>query len=641
MKKINLVLVLAFLVLVGCGGKNGEKTDTGEDWKSSITPISLTKYDIPAGADPSVPAELGGEGFSGEGWETAVDYNYTGDPSAIKGGYLTAAIGDYPSTLRAYGKDANITTIQFFNECVYEKLLYLDPETLEYIPGLATHWQVSEDKMTYRFRIDPDARWSDGMPVTADDVVYTWRLLVDEGIVAPYTNIAYNSYEEPVAESKYIVRIKCKELNWRLFYRFTDINILPKHYLEKIDGKTYLEKYQYNMMPGTGPYIVDSKLSKKGHALYLRRRSDYWAENKRFNIGKNNFNLMEFLVIRDNVLEKEKFKKGEIDIYSVGRAQWWVNEFDSDDKSFDELYRGLIQKRKIFNYLPKGVGGLVFNLRKPPFDDIRVRKAFAMLWNRKQLIEKLFFNEYLPMHSAFPGSVYENPDNFIATYNPDEANRLLDKAGWDKRNDEGIRMNDNGELLEVTLSILQSLERIYTPYQEDLRKAGFKLNLKITDANSLLKIGDERRFKVVIENWSGSLFPNPESMYHSKTADPDNTSNTSGIKNSRIDELCELYKVSFKQSERIEILREMDKIITETVNWAYSWYSPYAERMCYWNKFSMPKSYLSKYGGNAGVYVYWWYDDKKADKLEKAKSDKSITFSKEPQVIDYWNVLKK
>jgi ABC-type transport system substrate-binding protein len=104
------------------------------------------------------------------------------------------------------GPESN-TVLNYFviNRLVYEPLLWLHPTTLEFIPALATHWQISPDKMTYRFRINPNARWSDGEPVVADDVVATWTLIMDKGLQAPMDQLVFEKFEKPVAESKYIV----------------------------------------------------------------------------------------------------------------------------------------------------------------------------------------------------------------------------------------------------------------------------------------------------------------------------------------------------------------------------------------------------------------------------------------------------
>lgn len=120
----------------------------------------------------------------------------------------------------------------------------------------------------------------------------------------------------------------------------------------------------------------------------------------------NNFDEIRETVVRDQKLAFEMFKKGDIDDYYVNVSREWVEEMN-----FDRVQRGLIQKRKIFNDAPSGFGGLAFNTRKAPFDDLRVRKGLTLLMNRDELIKRLFFNEYVPLHSYYAGGIYENPNN--------------------------------------------------------------------------------------------------------------------------------------------------------------------------------------------------------------------------------------
>src|SRR6185436_474540 len=128
----------------------------------------------------------GGKGFKGEGWETNTNYDLIGDPRAVKGGVFREFMADFPGTLRVTGPESNTTLNSMIQSSVYETLLFLHPTTLEYGPALATHWQVSPDKLTFRFRIDPNARFSDGTPVTTDDVVASWVFQTDKTLQDPY-----------------------------------------------------------------------------------------------------------------------------------------------------------------------------------------------------------------------------------------------------------------------------------------------------------------------------------------------------------------------------------------------------------------------------------------------------------------------
>ena len=385
--------------------------------------------DADAGADPDVPAEEGGRGFTGEGWETNEDHDFVGDPRAVKGGTLREYILDFPGTLRTEGPESNTALNALIQSMVYEGLLTMHPTTLEYMPALATHWQISEDRLTYRFRINPNARWSDGAPVVAADVVATWRLMMDKGLQAPMSTLVWSKFEEPVAESKYIVRATSTRLNWRNFLYFSQaLPIFPGHVLKDLDGETYLREYNFKLLPGTGPYIVEESDIEKGQSVTIRRRTDYWAENQRRSVGVNNFDEVREIVVRDQNLAFEMFKRGDLDYFFVSRARVWVEEFD-----FDNVERGLVQKRKVFNQNPNGIAGLAFNTRKAPFDDVRLREALALAMNREQMIEKLFYNEYLPQNSYYAGGIYENHDNPANPYDPRASIELLAEAGWRER----------------------------------------------------------------------------------------------------------------------------------------------------------------------------------------------------------------
>ena len=191
-------------------------------------------------------------------------------------------IPSFPGTLRIFGPEANtVLNAYIIQKLVYEPLLWLHPSTLEFIPALATHWQISPDRMTYRFRINPNARWSDGQPVVAEDVVATWDLIMDTGLQAPMEQLVFGKFERPVAESKYIVRVKSKQLNWRNFLYFATQEgwvIFPAHVLKKIDGATYRTRIQLQAPAGDRALTRwPNRMSPRARALSLRRRTDYWA----------------------------------------------------------------------------------------------------------------------------------------------------------------------------------------------------------------------------------------------------------------------------------------------------------------------------------------------------------------------------
>jgi len=619
-----ITLTLVTFLLIGCGGD--KKEDEG-----IIHKIPFTMEEVPPGALPEVSAEMGGEGFTGEGWKTNDDYEPFGDPRAVKGGSFTWASTELPPTTRPIGKDCNYATISMVSGLTYETMIGMDRNTLETAPGLATHWQISDDKLTFRFRLNPKARFADGSRVTAEDVLASWKLRIDPSILFPSTNVTYGYYEEPVIESPYIVSVTTKELNWRLFIYFGGMSILPAKYISHLKGSDYLREYHWEMVPGSGPYVLKMENINKGISWTVTRRDNYWNEDNPMNVGMNNFDNIKFVVVPEARLTFEKFKKGELDIYPVSRAQWWVTETD-----FPNIQRGLIQKRRIYNDEPQGVGGILFNMRKPPFDDIRMRQAMIYLWDRTKLIENLFFNQYTYLDSYYPGGIYENPDNPIYRYDPDKAIELLAECGYKNRNEQGLLVNADGIPLTFEMSFTAGFDRILTVYQEDLQQVGIKLELKETTPATKFKMGHQRKFKMMFQSWTGLMFPNPETSWASWLADSMNTNNFTGVKNDRIDELLKEYNVIFEQERRIEIIREIDGILMKIQPYALGWFAPYT-RLLYWNKFGYPEAYYPRTSPwyNA-ILSYWWVDPDKQKRLEEAKQDKSIQLEVGEVEVTYW-----
>ena len=643
-RTLAVLIIGAALLASACGGGSAPNPEPATDDRTAASDGNVTADknaypvfpDADSGADASVSAAQGGRGFTGEGWETSTDYDLIGDPRAVKGGVLRQAMmTDFPATLRYYGPNISEWNLSI-HELAYESLLLLHPTTLEYIPGLATHWQISNDRQTFRFRINPNAHWADGMPVTADDVIASWKLATDKGIQDPARNLLYSNYEPPVAESKYIVSVRAKNDNWQNFMYFAvgarigGLFIYPAHALKNVTGDAYIRDYNYRMVPGTGPYAIAERDVDKGRMIRIRRRNDYWAASHRRNIGTANFDEIQQSVVRDRNLEFEMFKRGDIDYYFVQRAQEWVQELN-----YPNIKRGLNQKRKIFNHNPVGIAGMAMNTRVEPYNDIRVRRALRHLYNRESMVEKLMFNEYFLIDSLFPGSVYENPENEKIRYDPQRAVQLLAEAGWKERDANG-RLTRNGRPLTIEIVYAQQAsERYFTIYQEDLRKVGITANLRFTTWETLIKLLDDRAFGMASIAYTGELFPTPDINWLSELADQKNNNNITGFKNARADELMRQYQKTFEFSERARLLRELDGILSREHHWLFEWTAPY-ERIAYWNKFGAPKGYVTRVGSFRDIVSLWWIDPERARRLDEARKDSSIQLGEGPTDDKYW-----
>lgn len=642
MKLYKLSLMLATCSVMLIAGCSGDKPGSGNSISKTEPVTTENKFNVPPGADPTIADTLGGKGFElvadKMGWKTGTiskeDMKYVADVNAKKGGQVSFALIDFPATFRSMGKDENTATTRMVHQLVYEPLITTNPLTLEFLPVLATHWKISDDKQTFFYRINPNARFSDGHPVTTDDVVATDNLGRDSTILSPYTNSFYAEFDKPEVISKYIFKVHSKKLNWKNMLYYGGLQLLPAHIIKGMSGRDYLTKFQYDMMPGSGPYIILPKDVKKPQSLTLTRVANWWGHDDPLNVGQNNFDKITLKFIQDEKLTLEKFKKKEMDFYIVARAKYWREEFN-----YDDIKRGIVQKRKIYTDDPTGFGGFGFNTREEPFNDPKIREAFICLFNREQLLEKLMFNQYTISDSYEPNSQYQNPNNPKYRYNPEKAAQLLAEAGYTTRNQDGI-LTKNGKPLEFEIGIDQSAERIVTPVQQDLKKAGVNMKIRLIDGVTSFKMVNERNFKIVYQNWGGLLYPNPISTWQSKLADVKNTNNITGMKNSRIDEICNAEQSEFDPIKRIELLRELDGILMQEKHYALSWYAGY-QRIVYWNNLSMPEFGLGKITDWRGILSTWWFDPDKAETVNKGMKDKTVTMPIGETDVKYWDTYNK
>ncbi len=563
-------------------------------------------------------------------WVTNSDFPVVGDSHAKQGGELRYAVTSYPSTFRIHGPGASTYLHSLMGGLVYQRLLGIHSNTLEFIPDLADAWEIQEDNKTFLFRLNPKARWEDGEPVTPEDVVFSWELITDPNTKDPYSAELFGKrFEKPEVVDEQTVKFVAKTLHWNNFlFCATSLPIVPAHTYR---GKDYIKTFNWKLPNGSGPY----KLWKfrKGNNIIFTRRDDFWAKDEHGYEGVYNFDRIKFVVVRDQNLLFEKFKKGELDFYLVNIAREW-----KQDTNFDKVEKGWIQKRKIYSLNPNGVQGIAINMRRPPLDDVRVRKALAHLYNREIFMEKLFFNEYQNMYSYYPGSIYENPDNERIKYAPEKAQQLLTEAGWKERNDHGILVKDGNTFTLTLLYSSKSSERHLTIFQNDLKKAGIELKLQLLDWTARIKLIDERNFDLVSMAWTGLLFPNPESSFHSNLADINQTNNITGLKNPEVDAILDKYPEMFDLKDRIAAIQKLDALIYQEHPYILDWYGPF-NRVLYWNKFGMPESYFTKIGDYNDILSLWWFDEEKETALKEAmKNDTALPVGKTE--IDFWEVNK-
>jgi microcin C transport system substrate-binding protein len=604
-------LVLTTLVLLAAGCGSGEQA--GEERGAGVV-------------DVEIPPDVL---FDPAQWTTTAAYPPLGDEKALRElpeRAFTITWPTFPPTLRVEGPNANLVSTSTVHQLLFESLIQIHPETEEVLPYLASHWRIENDEASgtqvFWFRIDQRARWADGEPVTAADVYYSWWHRVQEDRNDPSAYITYNEgFEEPEIVDRQTIKVRTKTANWRLFYYFGNSMLIYPAKEIAIPGEQYLREYNWRFPTGSGPYRLAAESDlRKGESLTLTRRSDWWGENEPWGRHTYNFGKVRFLVVRDEELEYEQFKQGDLDWFMVRRAQQWIEEAPREPV----IQNGWVKMRKIWNKAPQGFSGLAFNQRVKPFDDRRVRLAFAHLFNRERMIEKLFFNQYELINSTEPGRDWGAGDtNPMIHFDPSRAATLLAEAGFEQRDRDGYLVGPDGKRLEVTLYYGDaSLERVFLVMRDDYEAAGVKFNLELIDGSTLIKKMDDRQFTIHFANWGSLLFPNPETAWRSDLADKPANNNITGFKNARVDELLKVYNKALDRAEQKKIVREIDELICADIPYAWAWFAQY-QRILYWDEYGHPESYVTRIGQvvEDDMLRLWWWDPERIAATEKARAE--------------------
>lgn len=625
---IGFGLIVAFLFSAGCGGgspkTNPETASTTEPTKTSSPAPTHTLADISTNAPP-MDVEI-----DGKPWITS-DPGVLGDPRAVKGGSIKSYTPDWPETLRVYGKGSQNFLISIVESLCFESLCGLHPQTNETIPGLATHWHISDDKKVFRFKLNPAARWSDGKPVCPEDVIATFKLLQDETLLDPIRKQIVDKFEVPVKIADDEIEIRCKKVDWRNFLSFSGMVILPAHEIGGLTGEEFRKNFNYSYPVNSGPYTLKPKDIKTDESITLSRRHDYWAADTDARRYQNNFERIRFVVIRDQRVAFQKALQGSLDFHALYTAKWWVE----DITPVESHKRGLLVKHKIFTRNPEGVQGMAFNMRKAPLDDIRVRKALSHLYDRKTLLKQFAYNQYTRSKSYFPNSDYENPSNEMFEFNPKLALELLTEAGWGNRDSDGFLTKD-GKRLSLRLQYrTKGFTKYLLRFQQSCERVGVEITLDLVDPETHFKRLDQQDFEIAGMAWTGSMFPYPKGAWSSEMAAKKNSQNITGVSDPDIDRLIEAYDVEFDHSKRIELLRKLDAKLFALSPYSLDWYIP-AQRLIFWNKFGLPQGGLGKYRDWRDVFVSWWVDPAKEAELKRLKKSGSGTMKTPPEEERFW-----
>ena len=569
-------------------------------------------------------------------WETDNDYPLIGSPDAIRGGTLNYYLLSYPLTFRLMGPNANDAFAGWNRRFTFDfTLVARHPVTNNFIPVMATHWSVQDDQRTIYFRLDPDARFSDGEAVTADDYVFTWRMMQSEHIVDPSMNNVVEEYYESVDKiDDYTLRIVGTRSSWRPLYDYAELWPTPSHAVVLDDD--WVDRTTNEFQIAVGPYVV-SEVSR-GESVTFERLDDWWGDGKRHSIGQYNVDRINLKVIQDE-RSLDYFRLGELDIDVENTARTWNEEY-----TFEAVRNGWVRRGRVFLDTPSGVYGLHMNLEAPIFQNKDFRKAMQYLFNFERLNDNLMYGEYFQLVSFFQGSEYANPDVKPYPFDPVLAQEHLERAGyrrpdevrsgsllgsiWNvlrgliftRSNTDDILVNEQGQKASFTLMYGSAgLTRHLTVMQQEFRRAGVEIKLQLLEGGTAFQRGLDRKYEMTLTNRSASFYPVPRQYLHSEGKDTTNNNNIWGFGTEEVDELIEIYERDLDLTARLEAVHRIDEIVHEEAFYIPFWDAPYT-RLVYWDYVQFPEFYLPRHNSTLTItdWMVYWIDPEKKAALEEA-----------------------
>ena len=419
---------------------------------------------------------------------------------------------------------------------IHAGLVELD-QNLEVVPSLARSWTVSPDGLVWVFELDGRATFSDGRPVTADDVVFTLSKIVDPASGAAQYESLFDSLdlENTVAVDADTVRVTFTSAKVDQLLSF-NIAILPRHFYS---SGNFARDYDRKVL-GAGPYVLESH--EAGRSLLLRRREDYWRE-------KPWIHEVQFQIIPDDAMAWNAIRRGEIDETRMNSDQW-IRERDNP------AVREAIDLRRFYmlsyNFIP-------WNTRDPILSDVRVRRALAMCFNRRSVITNLFHGTARVVTGPYvPDQWAYNPTVKAIEFDPIAARRLLESAGWTDSNDDGV-LDRNGRPLDLEILLASGNAGSAAQgqvFQDGLKQAGVRARLTTLDPPVLFERILSGKFQGAFLAWDLDLDPDLYALFHSTQAPP-NGSNFVGYSNREVDRIIEEARVTRDQDKRRELYHRL------------------------------------------------------------------------------------
>jgi microcin C transport system substrate-binding protein len=507
-------------------------------------------------------------------------------------------------------------------------------------PLIAEAFRHPDDFSSATYRIDPRARWHDGKPITVDDVIWSFNVLKEH---SPNFSRYFGNVTEAVAVSEREVEFRFDQKgNRELPLIMGDLVVLPRHWWEGTDAsgkKRDITQPTLEPPLGSGPYRIES--FTPGSDIVWARVNDYWAAELPVNIGRFNFDRRKYVYIQDQNAEWQAFTKGGFeDIRAENSSRRWATEYN-----FPALRAGDVIKREFEDSSGQPMQGFALNLRRPQFQDRRVRQALTLAFDFESMNRKLFFGFNTRTDSYFEGQEFAAtglpagkelelltpykdrlpPEVFtkefkLPVYDSPQAERqylrgaveLFAAAGW--KISGGKMLNDKGEQFRMEiLGNNPTDEVISTSFVESLRRIGIDASLRIVDPSQYVNRYRSFDFDSVTAVFSQSSSPGNEQrdFWGSAAADTPGSRNLMGIKDPVVDALIERLIFATDREDLIAATRALDRVLLWNYYVVPQWHRPVVW-MAYWNKFGIPDKQPSYIGADIES---WWIDPEKESAL--------------------------
>lgn len=524
------------------------------------------------------------------------------NPDAPKGGTLKqSATGTFdtlnPFSIRGQAASGlDLTTARLMAR------VWDEPFTL--YPMIAESVDVPKDRSAITFHLNPKAVFHDGSPITADDVLFSFKTLQKEG--RPNMRRIYKMARAKLIDKHTIKFTLNDERDRETVMIMAMMPILSKAYWEKQKkaGKDF-DSTTLDIPLGSGPYKIIS--TDPGKRIIYERVKDYWGENLLVNKGHHNFNRIIFDYYRDDTVAFESFKKGDLHL----RREWNAGKWNSNYK-FPAVKQDDIIREELKHGRPDKTRGFIFNTRRAPFDDIRVRQALNLFFDFDWMNKNLFYGQYDRINSFYQGT------DLARTIPPAnrqkmrekmrEGNALLEDAGWIIKDGQRVH-KDTGDIMAFEILLDNpSDEKIALALTRSLQKMGVHATVRVLDSAAYRGRLTDYNFDMILYYWHSTLSPGTEQyLYWScESAKQPSRWNYAGICDTDIDRLAQ----SIPTATSREDLAEKTALLDEKL-WAGSYMIPLyhnpVDFVAYWRNLKHPKI-TPLYGM---VVETWWMEPQK------------------------------